>query len=300
MMKRILVAFLALALSGPAVAAPTACPEHFVAGQAPDLVDSKLEPRTRPLCYSAFAVLHSGLTRTPLWSAERLTRESLEGARATDRVDTFHADPNLPRAERAELSDYARSGYDRGHMAPAGDMPTEQAQEESFSLANMVPQNPELNRRLWERIESATRDLATREGEAYVVTGPVYLGAEIESLRGRVLVPTHVYKAIYVPSRRAAGAYLAANEEGTGVEVVSVAELARIAGIDPFPSLPADVKGAAADLPVPADERRDRDVAATGSTRPKAPRPNEPRPPREPADDFVSGILEAIDGSGRR
>jgi endonuclease G len=294
MWKRIAFA-LALAAASPALAAQTSCPEHFVAGQAPDLVDAKLEPRTRPLCFSAFAVLHSGLTRAPLWSAERLTAESMRGARRTDRVETFHAEAGVPREERAELSDYARSGYDRGHMAPAGDMPDERAQEESFSLANIVPQNPELNRRLWERLESGVRELATQAGEAYVVTGPIYLGAEIESLRGRVLVPTHIYKAVYVPARRMAGAYLVANEEGTGVEVVSIRELAGIAGLDPFPALPADVKTAAAELPLPDAAPRERDVARTGSVRPRAGRPGP-----EGAPDLVDGILEAIDGSGRR
>ncbi|HYF52998.1 MAG TPA: DNA/RNA non-specific endonuclease [Salinarimonas sp.] len=286
MIARLLVVLGVLA-APPALAGPIACPQHVAEGQAPDLVDPKLAPRTRVLCYEAFAVLHSGLTRTPLWSAERLTRERLEGARRTDRADTFHADPNLPREERSEVADYARSGFDRGHMAPAGDMPDERAQEESFSLANMVPQNPDLNRNLWERVESAVRDLAGRAGEAFVVTGPIFLGAEVESLRGRVLVPTHLYKAVYVPSRREAGAYLAANEEGAGVEVVSIGELARIAGIDAFPALPPALKGAAARLPVPGKARR-REPDRTGSV-----------PPRASPDDLVSGILEAIDGFTR-
>ncbi|KAA2238005.1 DNA/RNA non-specific endonuclease [Salinarimonas soli] len=295
MIARLLVA-LALLAGSPALAAPTACPEHFATGHAPDLLDAKLTPETRPLCYSGFAVLHSGLTRTPLWAAEHLTRETMRGARRTDRVDDFHADPNLPRDERAELSDYARSGFDRGHMAPAGDMPDAQAQEESFSLANMVPQNPELNRHLWERIESATRDIATREGEVFAVTGPVFQGAEIGALHGRVLVPTHVFKAIYLPARRAAGAYVAANREGGGVEVVSIRELARLTGIDPFPSLPAQLKAQAADLPIPADAAPGADVPRTSSTRRRAEPPSAAPPPG----DFLSGLLDAIDGAGRR
>ena len=112
------------------LAAPAGCPQFFPHGSAPDLVNPKLLPKTRKICYSAFAVLHSGITRTPLWAAEHLTRNGLDAAVATERKDTFHEDPRLPTDERADLDDYARSGFDRGHLAPAADMPDEQAQHE--------------------------------------------------------------------------------------------------------------------------------------------------------------------------
>ena len=41
--------------------------------------------------------------------------------------------------------------------------------------------------------------MALDEGEVYVVTGPAFLGAELQSLKGRVLVPTHIFKAVYMP-----------------------------------------------------------------------------------------------------
>ncbi len=82
----------------------------------------------------------------------------------------------------------------------------------SFSLANMVPQDPCNNEVLWEGIELAVRDLTLSEGEVFVVTGPVFRGAELRILNGRVLIPTHLYKAIYVPSRNIAGAYFAPND----------------------------------------------------------------------------------------
>lgn len=72
---------LALA-AGAASAAETACPAHFSGGQAPQITNQKMTVRARELCYSGFAVMHSGLTRTPLWSAEHLTREGLEAAAA--------------------------------------------------------------------------------------------------------------------------------------------------------------------------------------------------------------------------
>jgi endonuclease G len=89
------------------LAAPAGCPQFFPHGNAPDLVNPKLLPKTRKICYSAFAVLHSGITRTPLWAAEHLTRKGLDAAVATERKDTFHEESRLPPGERADLDDYA-------------------------------------------------------------------------------------------------------------------------------------------------------------------------------------------------
>ncbi|GJD87754.1 hypothetical protein BHAOGJBA_1259 [Methylobacterium hispanicum] len=264
-MIRLALSALSLALAAaavpPASAAPTDCPDKFVGGAAPDVVNPKLLPRTQPLCFSAFAILHSGAVRTSLWSAEHLTREGVRRARETSRVNTFHADPRLPAADRSELADYARSGYDRGHLAPSGDMPDPAAQEESFSLANMIPQDPSLNRGLWEGIESAVRNMASRNGELYVVTGPIYRGSEVKALRGRVLVPTHVFKAVYDPRTGRSGAYLVANAAGTDWKGVAITELAALSGIDVFPALPASAKNAAMKLPDPTSHGFDRGVA---------------------------------------
>ena len=239
------------------------CPEHFVAGRPPVLRNPKLGALTRPLCFSAFAVLHSGRSRGPVYAAEHLTRARIRLARETDRTSEFHEEARLPPGERAELSDYARSGYDRGHMAPSGDMPDPAAQAESFSLANVVPQDPTDNRYLWSDIESAVRRLAVNEGEAYVVTGPIFEGAEVATLRGRVLVPTHLFKAVLLPGRGLAGAYLVRNEARGQPRVVSIAELERLAGLDPFPALAASARATPAPLPEvrddgPRAERRPR------------------------------------------
>jgi endonuclease G len=184
------------------VAAPSACPWHVADGQAPDPVDPRLSAKTRELCFVGFAVLHSGVTRTPLWAAEHLTRGRVNAAEAMERTSTFHAEPRVPPDERAELADYARSGFDRGHLAPSGDMPDERSQQESFTLANIVPQNPDNNRNLWGPIESVVRPFAQTEGELYVVTGPIFQGARLKRLHGRVLVPTHVFKGICCIERR--------------------------------------------------------------------------------------------------
>jgi endonuclease G, mitochondrial len=262
-------ALLAAALwSGPAHAQapadwPAACPEHFRGGLAPALANPKLAEKARPLCYRAYAVLHSGRSRGPIYAAEHLTAERVRLARETDRVSEFREEPRLPLDERADLQDYVRSGYDRGHMAPSGDMPDLAAQAESFSLANVVPQDPSDNRFLWSDIEGAVRRLALDEGEAFVVTGPIFEGDAVQALRGRVLVPTYLFKAVYLPGRGLAGAYLVRNEARGDPQVISLAELRRRAGLEVFPGLPEVVRATAAPLPEVRDgggrvERRPR------------------------------------------
>ena len=228
------------------MASQTDCPEHFAHGQAPNFNNQKLTAKTREVCYSGFAVKHSGVTRTPLYATEHLTK----GRLLQGKGNQFHPDDHIPASERAELHHYARSGYDRGHVAPSADMFDTQSQYECFSLANMVPQVPENNRGPWEGIESTVRKLAKERGSIYVVTGPVFQG-ETSRIGGAVLVPAKLYKAVYDPQRQEAGAYLIDNAADARPQKVSIAELEQIAGVDVFPAANASVKSKLMRLPEP-------------------------------------------------
>jgi endonuclease G len=248
--RTILLAFILACLSSFALAAPSQCPQHYFGGQAPDILNEKLAPKTQEICYQKYGIIHSGLTRTALVSGEHLTREELTKPHAK-RPNNFHPDPNLPPTDRAELKDYEGSGFDRGHMSPVGDMADITSQKESFSLANMIPQDHPLNTKMWEGIEVATRDLAKNEGELYVITGPIFLGSNLKRINGRVMVPTYVYKAIYDPQKKQAAAYFVANTSDPRYAVVSVAEVEKLSGIKLFPSLADEVKQSPMALPVP-------------------------------------------------
>lgn len=231
--------------------AQTGCPDHFANGTAPDFINQKLTSKSREVCYSGFALKHSGITRTPLYAAEHLTRERILRGKGLKRQSQFHPDDNIPRSERAELRHYAKSGYDRGHVAPSADMFDLQSQFECFSLANMIPQVPENNRGPWEGIESAVRMMAKSKGDIYVVTGPIYQGSNIEQIGGAVMVPTKLFKAVYDPQRKEAGAYLLDNTADAQPEKISIAELEKITGISIFPSVDENVKSSLMRLPEP-------------------------------------------------
>lgn len=127
-MLKIFATLIIAFITNIAIAAPdfAECRKFFANGNIP-VIQHQQELKPRALCFSSFAVLHSGRSKTPIYVAERLNKEALVDAKENQRTNQFFADARLPRAERAELDDYKGSGFDRGHMAPAGDMATKEA-----------------------------------------------------------------------------------------------------------------------------------------------------------------------------
>jgi endonuclease G len=242
-MKKWLVSLLMVAASyaGHASAA-TSCTDFTPGAQWPVLTNAKMAPKSRMLCYSDFAVLHSGITHGPLWSAEHLTRDHIEAAKDMTRTNKFFEDARLPAGEGATLADYKRSGFDRGHMSPAGNRWNPDAMAQSFSLANVVPQNRENNQRLWSRLETAVRRIAVKYDDTYVVTGPMFIGSQLQTIGPtRVFVPTQLFKVVYVPSKQLAFAIVADNVATNSYEMKSVHELEAMSGIR-FPGIPEGLK----------------------------------------------------------
>jgi len=213
------------------------CRKFFPEQRVLPVVPDKLQLRS--LCFDAYAVLHSGATHTPVFSVERLTRAQLTDAKDEERTNHFYPEARLPMQDRAQLDDYKGSGFDRGHMAPAADMPTPQAMAQSFSLANMVPQAPENNRKTWAGIEKDTRSYAKRARRGvYVYSGPVYSGAIRTIGQGKVQVPSHLFKLVYDPETGRAWAHWVENtDEAQAGRPISYAELVRRTGIEFLPGL---------------------------------------------------------------
>jgi len=175
------------------------------------------------LCSDSFAVLHSSLSKTPLVVVERLSRAQIRDAKGEERTDAFYADPRLPKTGRAELSDYRETATDggrkdRGHLAPAGNAPTPGAMAQSFALSNMVPQDPTHNRKIWNKLESDVRKYVERaSGNVFVYSGPLFEGTPATIGKGRVWVPTHLFKLVYDEGRQRAWAYVIENRGDVSV-----------------------------------------------------------------------------------
>ena len=201
----------------------------------------------------AYALLHDGDKKVPLWVSYHLTEEHLQGT--IERTDDFRPDPDLPEGERAELADYKYSGYDRGHMAPAGDMKrSEKVMSESFYLSNMCPQEAGLNRGKWKTLEEKTRNYTLAKGESWIITGPVFMDIDgdgdkdcLEKIgTNKVWVPTHFYKIIVTKNGDTkAISFLMPNEtpeEDIEYYQVTVDSIEKVTGLDFLDELPDDIE----------------------------------------------------------
>lgn len=134
-------------------------------------------------------IKYDSLHRTPKWclsyhppkETNHHDSGSASGAHAIGvrAKASFHADQRIDLNHfRVKPNDYLHSGYDRGHMIPAADFhATQEALQSTFTMANMVPQSPLLNKGFWAKLEGLIRYLHDRQddfGEMVVITGPVY------------------------------------------------------------------------------------------------------------------------------
>ncbi|WVN85921.1 uncharacterized protein L203_101074 [Cryptococcus depauperatus CBS 7841] len=181
----------------------------------------------------AYTAAYDRRLRHPAWTAEHITAEllsrtpppwvkaepvPLDVARKADispevkpdrSKSVFKEDQGIPEMFRAKLSDYFRSGYDRGHMVPAADAKiSQEAMNETFYLSNIAPQVGDgFNRHYWAYVENFCRGLTSNFEDVYVFTVPLYLPEKHNDGKWRVTyevigeppsisVPTHFAKVI--------------------------------------------------------------------------------------------------------
>ena len=175
-----------------------------------------------------------------LTAREALTKEA-------QRTNRFRRDPEIPTGS-ATTADYRRSGYDRGHLAPAADMAfSVQTMADSFFMSNMSPQKPAFNRGIWKRLEEQVRQIAIREKAIYVVTGPILPKKKTVTIgANQVTVPTHYYKVIFdlTPPRKMIGFILpnAGSDRPLEDFAVMVDVVEKATGLDFFSALPKAVQ----------------------------------------------------------
>lgn len=150
-------------------------------------------------------------TRNPYWVIEHITKESLsfKGEKGDRKRSIFKEDESIPLKFRARLRDYFRSGYDRGHQAPAADAKfNQQSMDETFYLTNIAPQVGDgFNRDYWAHFEHFARQLTNKYDNVRIMTGPLFLPKkgdddkytvtyEVIGSPPNIAVPTHFFKLL--------------------------------------------------------------------------------------------------------
>lgn len=124
------------------------------------------------------------------------------------RSGDFQADGELPSNVASQLSDYRGSGFDRGHLSPAGDNKwSRAAMKESFLLSNISPQPPRFNQGIWGRLEHLVRAWGQELGGLWVSTGP-FLQKGLRKIGNGLSVPNFYYKAIITKNMRQGIAFI--------------------------------------------------------------------------------------------
>lgn len=146
-----------------------------------------------PICRRAYFVGYDAAAKLPKYVTYTLTTQNAIGCVA--RTNAFAADQSVSGGAKPE--DYAATGYDKGHMAPDGDLSWDvQVEYESFLMTNMSPQAGSLNRGIWKLLETSIRGWAVQRGQAYTIyVGSIY-NAQDKKIGNGVIVPHSFYKIV--------------------------------------------------------------------------------------------------------
>ncbi len=196
--------------------------------------------------YKGMTVSFNPEKHIPNWVAWELTSDEVHGT--VPRAKGFKNDPNVKGCP--EPWDYSNSGYDRGHMAPAGDMKWDrQAMEESFYLTNVCPQTNQLNSGAWNRLEEKCRVWADADSAIIIIAGPVLTDDLTETIgtTTKIAVPQRFFKVILSPFAvppRGIGFIMNNGKVEGGMQkaAVSIDEVEAITGYDFFSALPDSVE----------------------------------------------------------
>uniref|UniRef100_A0A0N4ZKK9 Endonuclease n=1 Tax=Parastrongyloides trichosuri TaxID=131310 RepID=A0A0N4ZKK9_PARTI len=161
--------------------------------------------------YEDFVLSYDRRTRTAHWVLEHLTPERMKRDPKVDRnLCQFQPDTSIHKYFQSQNSDYLRSGYDRGHLAAAGNhRKSQRAVEQTFYLTNMSPQvGKGFNRDKWNELEIHVRKHAKKNPNVFVATGPLYMPKEEADGKkyvkykvignNNVAVPTHFFKVVLI------------------------------------------------------------------------------------------------------
>lgn len=260
-MRFLISVLLAFVFSAHAEIRP-ALPMSACAAHLPYGMPSSTKANTTKICREGYALEHDNKAKIPIWVSYTLTPKSAVGCEA--RAEGFKVDPSIPEEGRAVGKDYAKSGYDIGHMANSADMRLSSKMSiESNLFSNAAPQLPGLNRAAWKSLEVRTRTWAVgRDHSILVYVGAIYKLKGATTIGSGVVVPTGFYKILIDQETKEVLAFIypqANSTAGPSAFKTSLAEVQKQAGL--VLPVPAQVKLSSTLWPVSASSVRSKSAA---------------------------------------
>lgn len=207
--------------------------------------------------YTGHTLSYNNETRLPNWVAYELTGEEAQGE--NPRKDKFARDPKAVGAQGSK-EDYRNSGWDRGHMAPAGDMKwSTKAMDETYYFTNICPQNHQMNNGDWKKLEEKCREWAVKYGSIYIACGPIITDNTHGRLgENQIVIPDKFYKVLLIqkdgkyqgagfiytnyPKRDSKVSTRPGQDNPLEYYMVSIDQVEAATGIDFFPELPDTIE----------------------------------------------------------
>lgn len=195
--------------------------------------------------HEGYTVSYNPDFKIPNWVAYELTQEKVNNAKVK-RHNKFIPDPKVKGAT-ARNEDYSRTGYDRGHMVPAGDMKwSEKVMRETFYFSNICPQDRGLNSGVWNDLEMTIRVWAKEHKRIYIACGPV-IEKDLKRLgKNRVGIPRLFYKVVCDPEKAQGIGFLFENRDYKQTSprdlAVTIDKVEEVTGIDFFPQFPDEIE----------------------------------------------------------
>lgn len=218
-----------------------------VSAQSIELAKTNRNAREQIITHTGYTTSYNRDWLIPNWVAWELSKT--EAYAKGKRDGSFCPDPKV-KGKSAETYDYSRSGWDRGHMAPAGDMKwSYDAMLESFYLSNICPQSKPLNSGLWRVLEERTRGWAKNHGGVYVCCGPIVDRHPRTIGKNKVAIPRAFFKVLCIRKGNYYHAigFVFPNEDCSGDiwrYACTVDDVERLTGHDFFHNLPDKIEDA--------------------------------------------------------
>lgn len=160
-----------------------------------------------------FKICYDYKHKSAKYVAYTLSGSNVNAANIKER-GKFYTEDSLPAQYRTKTADFIKTGYDRGHLANDASFDyDEKAMRKTYTMANIVPQSPNLNEKTWIKAEKYERDMAIKFGNVNVVNAVIYdENPPVIGRKQNLFVPKAFWKKIYNTKSNFAKCFIYENE----------------------------------------------------------------------------------------